>query len=45
MEHLSPEADAAGTPQDAGERDAVTTALMKLRSMILVGELAPGSGL
>jgi len=39
-------ADSAASPDDpAADRDAVTTALEELRSLIVTGELAPGSEL
>lgn len=43
---MAPKADPAASPNDpSGDRDAVTTALEELRSLIVVGELAPGSEL
>ena len=43
---MPPQADSAASPDDhAIDRDAVTIALEELRSLIVIGELAPGSEL
>ncbi len=43
---MPPQADSADSPDDAAvDRDAVTVALEELRSLIVLGELAPGSEL